>query len=82
MQFVVCSGAAWCGCGPDSTRHFEGIELFPARHLLEQYGLKHDEDHKYSYSYRIIMISTFEHYLFRAKFSGMKNKKGLACVGV
>ena len=54
MQFVVCSGSAWGGCGPDSTRHFEGIELFPARHLLEQYGLKHDEDHKY----RIIMMST------------------------
>ena len=45
VHFVVCSGVSGGG-GADSARHFEGIELFPARHLLEQYGLERDEDHK------------------------------------
>ena len=40
------------GGGADSARHFEGIELFPARHLLEQYGLVHDEDHKWKCKYK------------------------------
>ena len=39
---VKCSAV-----GADSARHFEGIELFPARHLLERYGvhnIQRDED--------------------------------------
>ena len=52
VHFVVFYwvGLVWDGGrGADWARHFEGIELFPARHLLEQYGLKHDEDHKYKH---------------------------------
>ena len=42
IYIVKCSAV-----GADSARHFEGIELFPARHLLERYGvhnIQRDED--------------------------------------
>ena len=52
VHFVVSIGLGWCGMGGGGQiglATLRELNCFLHAHLLEQYGLKHDEDHKYKH---------------------------------